>query len=284
MAAERKLSQRDETLVKILDRLSDDIGRYELLLDEIKKEQQTLSLEIERTVARQHGRLDVTDKTIEKSHETINRYRSDMLSLVNEQDRLNEMMKDMSKKQSTIAFLQDNLVANLTDLSKRLEIQEKTVREMSEHAIKHEEELTRLLGDMSRSHNRIHMDSEKRMGEVERATQKRLDDMRRETSHRLLALDKIESSLNVLLIRTDPSQRKPFIVVRLFRKLRMSIEKRKLRRSKPPEEQTQEQPTEPTTEPPKEPPAEPDTAPTQEPPVEQADAPTDAPTDEQVES
>ena len=271
MAGERKLSQRDETLVRILERLSDEIQKQAVLLDEIEKRQHELSADMERSRLQQHARLDITDGAAEKAQEAFLRYRSDMLHIVNEQDRLNDIIKDLNKKQAAIAFSQDNIFKSLRELSERLEAHEKTIREISTYSIKHEETLmslalrlevqeniirevnkysilheevlSREITDMNRSVTKLHMDTErsivdmsraaeKRLGEVSRDAQRRLNELSRDTMRRLLALDKIESSLGVLLVRTEPPEKKPFITVRMFRMFRGWREKRQLRRNK----------------------------------------------------
>ena len=230
MAEKGKLSQRDQTLVKILDRLSDDIRNQDIRLEETKNRLLELFADIERAWAKQHARHDFSDVAIEKTQSEIQRYRSDMLSLVNEQDRMNAAMIDLTKKQAAIAYSQDNLVNTMKDLSKRLEVQEKAVHDIGEHSEKHEETLTSQLKDLSRNVAKLHMDTEKRLGEMHTDTHRLLRDMKADTIRRLLALDKIEESLGVLLIRTEPRQKKPFILVRLFRRIRMFCGKIRLRR------------------------------------------------------
>ena len=271
MANEKKLSQRDETLVRILERLSDDIQKQGILLDVVGKQQLEQSANIERVGLAQHARLDLSDAATEKTHETFLRYRSDMLHIVNEQDRLNDIIRDLVKKQAAIAFSQENIANILSELSERLETHEKAVRDVNTYSIKHEEALTSLaarlevqentirevnkysirhderlskeISDMSRSVTKLHMDTEKsigdmtraaekRLGEVNRDTQRRFGELSRDTMRRLMALDKIESSLGVLLVRTEPPEKKPFFTVRLYRRFRGWREKRQLRRNK----------------------------------------------------
>ena len=229
MANESKLSQRDETLVKVLDRLSDGITQQSTLLDELGKRQIELATDMERNERRQLIRLESTDGSIEKTQEAVQRYRSDMLSLVNEQDRMNIHITEMSKKQLAIAYSQDNIVNIITDLKNRVESQEKTVHEINTHSINHEEALPREIGDMSRSVSKLHMDTEKRLVEMHKETQRLLDKMKVDIERRLIALDKIEASLEILLIRTEPPEKKPFILVRLFHRIRLLFMKIKIR-------------------------------------------------------
>ena len=229
MAAEKKQTQRDETLIKVLDRLSDSIAKQDERLDEISKTQLSQLADMERNESRQLMRLDTTEGSIEKTQEAISRYRSDMLSLVNEQDRMNEIIKDMSKKQASLAYTQDGIISALAGINARLEETEKLVREVNIHSIRHEELLPKEIASMNRSVSKLHMDTEKRLGDAQKETQDRLEKIKLDVERRLLALDKIESSLDVLLIRTEPPEKKPFIILRILLRLRVLINRRKFR-------------------------------------------------------
>ena len=230
MAVEKKLTQRDETLIKVLDRLSDDIKKQQLLLDDVAKLQLELLAEIERSGLRQHARIDLTDAAIDKTQETFVRYRSDMLHLVNEQDRLNDISAEISKKQAAIAFSQDNIVNILTDISNRLETQGKDLRELSAHSAKQGETLSREISGTNRDLTKLHMDTEKRLIDAQREVKREQEKTRIDIERRLLTLDKIESSLEVLLIRTEPPEKKPFFAVRVIRNLRIRIKNARIRR------------------------------------------------------
>ena len=257
MAGERKLSQRDEMLIKVLDRMSDNIWKQEMLLDEIIKQQLEQTANIERAWLQLHMRHDTADSAREKTHEDFLRYRSDMLHLVNEQDRLNDIVKDVGKKQAAIAFSQDSIVNTLTsldqqfdtqmtdinkkqttfafsqdsmtnalaDLDKRLETQEKVIREINTYTIRHEDTLSKEIADMNRNIARLHIETDKIVDKSNRETKKQLDEARHDTMRRLQALDEIASSLDVLLLRTEPPEKKPFFIMRLFRKFRSALKK-----------------------------------------------------------
>ena len=243
MAGDKKLTQRDEALVRILDRLSDDVQKQSTTLEEITRIQNVLSESVERSEKRQseisadteradrrnNMRLDGTDAAIEKAHESVLRFRSDMLSLVNEQDRLNTVATELNKKNTSIALAQDNMVNLLAAMSKQQEEYGKLIHEINTHSIHHEEILPREIAEMSRSVSKLHMDTEKRLGEMHKETQRQLERIRIDVERRLLALDKIEAALEVLLVRTEPPEKKPFFIVRIFRWLRM---KRKEKRMK----------------------------------------------------
>ena len=230
MVSESKMSQRDETLIKVLDRLSDNIQNQELLLDEIKKRQLELSVDMERTGLWQHSQHEETGASLEKTRETFLRYRSDMLRLVNEQDRMNDIVMDLKKKQAAVVYAQDNITRGLLDLNARMETQEKSMRELNAFSVQQGEKSSREIADANRSVTKLHMDTDKRLGEEHRETHRRLDEIKRDTIRRLMTLDKIEASLDVLLIRTEPPEKKPFFVIRIFRWVRGVYKRHKLKR------------------------------------------------------
>ena len=257
MSGERKLSQRDEMLIKILDRLSDNIWKQELLLDEIIKRQLEQTANTERAWLQLHVRHDASDSAREKTHEDFLRYRSDMLHLVNEQDRLNDIVKDVGKKQAAIAFSQDSIINTLTsldqrldtqiddvnkkqttfaysqdsmtnalaDLDRRLETQEKVIREINKYTIRHEETLSKEIYEMNRNATKLHIETDKTVGNANRETRKQISEAMHDTMRRLQALDRIESSLDVLLLRTEPPVKKPFFIIHLFHKFRSVLRK-----------------------------------------------------------
>ena len=225
MAGNKQLSQRDETLVKVLDRLSENVLNHESLLEEILTQQRELVADMERTERRLLARQDTAEASTEKTHENILRYRSDLLSLVNEQDRLNEIIKELTKKQSTIAYTQDGITRGLSAISSSFEAQDRIVRDISTYSVKHEETLSTEIAAMNRSVAKLHMDTEKRLGEAHKETQRQLEKIRMDVERRLLALDKIEESLNVLLIRTEPPEKKPFFIKRIHLRLRVLFAK-----------------------------------------------------------
>ena len=258
MSDERNMSLRDETLIKVLERLADSIASQESLLEEAAKKQRELSAEMESIERRQLARQNAAVSATEKSSEAISRYRSDMLSLVNEQDRLNEIISELNKKQSALAFSQDNIVNMVTDINNRtqgqektvngvafsqegfktalteigtrLEIQERVVNEINTHSVRHEEILPREIGELQRNVNKLHADTEKRLVEMHRETQRQLDRMKVDVERRLLALDKVEATLEILMIRTEPPEKKPFFLIRFGRWIRRSLKNIKIRR------------------------------------------------------
>jgi len=245
---ERKPSQRDAALVAILERLSGQLQQYDARLEDISKNQIDLSGVMLRTQLRQDTRQDGTDASLEKFGESIARYRSDMLSLVNEQDRISDTIRDLSKRQDMIAGAQEQIGRDIANVSERLKLTEKSTHEHHEYAARQGSEIIKAFSDTNRNSASLHLDTQKRLGDehqdinkhlteadhkavkLHEGTEKNLGDghkeiqrlitdLRQETKKRLLALDAIEATLQVLMIRTEPPEKKPFIAVRAARSI-----------------------------------------------------------------
>lgn len=286
MPTDNKTSQRDEALIKILGRLIDQLKQYDTKLEEISKDvkqnnrrmediskkHNDLTETVRRVVTQNESRntmqQDMDTSTIEKLTETMHNYRSDMLSMVREQDRIDDGITELSKRQDMIAAAQEEIGSDVAGLDERFELQEKTAREHYEFAVKQGEEASReiaklhadtekylgdehteikkQLTDADHKNTELHLETEKHLGEDHREIQKQLADadhkntelhletekhlgdehkeirrevieLRQETKRRLLSLDGIEASLEVLMIRTEPPEKKPFFLIRAFK-------------------------------------------------------------------
>lgn len=268
MPTEKKTpqAQRETILVNILERLSGQLSQFEDRLEKIEKNQLALPGLVEKAGSTQNSGQPVNDAEFKKINDSIVRYRSDMLSLVNEQDRLNDRINDLLKRQDAIAGAQEVIGRDTSNLGERFGIQEKAVSEHSAYSVKQREEFIKELDGVNRNNaklyldldkrldsllkdvdgvnrnsgklhvetekrlegigrdianvdrnaNKLYVDTEKHLKDEHRETQRQLDELRRETMRRLLALDKIESTLEVLLIRTEPPEKKTFFLVRVF--------------------------------------------------------------------
>ena len=217
MAKEKEISQRDLALINILERLADQIQLYDAHLDEIAKHQMDLSDALDRNEQQKIARQDMTGAGLEDLKREFLRYRSDMLSIVREQDHLDERMKSLSKRQDMIAGAQEDIGRDLANLVERFKIQEKTARDHYEFALKYSDSLSGKIADLDRHVAKLHMDTEKHVLESNKDYRQQIESLRQDIMKRLLALDGIESALQVLMVRTEPPEKKPFILVRLCR-------------------------------------------------------------------
>jgi len=267
MAAEKKTSQRDIALINILERVADQLTQQDQRIDEISKllgeqdalhdlrsdnmekflreqfelqdrliddvaRQQSEMLSIvERVVFKQNTWQQDVGPSIEKLNQDFQRYRSDMLGIANEQDRIFNDMKESTKRQGMLASVQEIIDRRLQAMDERAKLQEKPASDHYEYTVKQAEAQARLIAEGSRSFEKLHMDTEKRLGETQKETHRRMEELRIETMRRLLALDGIEEALQVLMVRTEPPEKKPFWVKRVIRRIGLLF-KRVFRRTK----------------------------------------------------
>ena len=191
------------------------------VMERITQRQLEQTSAMDRIAQRQNVLQQNTGPLIEKLSQDFQRYRSDMLGIVNEQDRITGEMREMTKRQGTIANSQDIIDRNLTNLSERSKAHEKAVGEQYEYSVKQSEALSKLTMDARHNNEKLHMDTEKRLGENHKEILQRTEALRLDTMRRLLALDGIESALQLLIVRTEPPEKKPFWVKRVFRKVVM---------------------------------------------------------------
>jgi len=271
MPSEKKTpeSQREVILVNILERLSNQLNQFEERLEEIERNQLEMPGVLEKAGLSQNPAKTDNNSELKKLQDAFLRYRSDMLSLVNQQDKLDERLKELYKRQDAIIGAQETISRDTARLDERFNIQEKAVGEHSAFSVRQGETLTRNIDNVNRnaaqlfldaekrlealsrdvesvnrnaaklyvdaekrldtiirdvegvnrSTAKLHVDTEKHLKDELREIRRQLEELRKETMRRLLALDKIEASLEILLIRTEPPEKKPFFLVSAFRKI-----------------------------------------------------------------
>lgn len=246
MPGEKKPTQRDLTLIKILERLSEQLQNQDLQIETVTGNQAELTASINRAEGRSDARQDATEAALEKFKETILRYRSDMLSIVSDQDRIEELTRALAKRQELLAEAQEDINRQLADLDGRFKTQEKSVRDHYEFTVRQGSALSGEIADSKRTsfglhaeteknlgngHNEIkqllaesekksakqHIDTDKLFSDEHKEIKKQISDLRQDVYKRLLALDGIEETLEILMVRTEPPEKKPFIAVRVFR-------------------------------------------------------------------
>jgi len=219
MAENAKMSARDSALVGILERMADQLQKQDALLEDVIRRQNEFSKLLENTELNRGSMHKESDAVIKKLGDSLSRYRSDMLTLVNEQDRINKNINEGNKLVNKTAYAMENNNQKLEALDERVRSQEKSVSGHYEHSIKHAEDIPKILGESTRGITKLHMDTEKRLEQLHHETQQQLEKLRQEATRRLLALDEIELALHTLLIRTEPHKRKPFFLTRFFKKV-----------------------------------------------------------------
>jgi len=219
MAEKKKNIDRDQTLINVLERMADQIQKQDSIITELVKQQNGLVVEVanaEFSRGMQISDVNVTQKGIQ---DAIARYRSDMLSLVHEQDSTNKQMNDMRKLVDRTAYSLELNTQKLSELDNKVKAQEKTISDHYAHSLKQAEALPKETAELGRNFTRMHADTEKRLVQMHEETQRQLDKLKQETIRRLMALNGIESALQTLLIRTEPPEKKPLLIVRIAKKI-----------------------------------------------------------------
>ena len=218
MADKAGMSHRDSVLISVLERLSDQLLRQDQLLEDIVNHQRELAKAVETAELHLNARQVGADEASGKLSESITRYRSDMLSLVNEQDHINKNIAGLNELINKTVYALEKVNLNFEQLEQRVKAQEKTLAGHFAHSLKQAETLPVEIGESTRSITKLHMDTEKNLGEMHRETQRQLEKLRQETTRRLLVLGDIESALSTLLIRTERPEKKPSWLIRLLRR------------------------------------------------------------------
>ena len=214
-----KVSQRDSTLIMILERLTDQIHKQDMQLEIIIKHKDELLKIIESTEFRRGALQSEADISFKKVHDALSRYRSDMIDLVKEQDNINKCLEEMRKLIKNTALALESNNKRLEVIDERSKSMEKTDRAHYELSLKQAEILPIEIADASRNYTKLHTETDRIMGKMHHETVKELEKMQNETLRRLLALDGIEAALQTILTRTEPPEKKPFFVIKIFRKL-----------------------------------------------------------------
>jgi len=220
MADKAKQSQRDSTLVNILERMADQLQKQEQLLDDATRRQTELAQELAASEQRLLAWHNEVSANVGRLQESFSRYRSDMMKLVNEQDRMSKDMSGLFKQAGTITYAFESASHKLTGLENRAATQERAVSDHFTHSLKQAEILPKEIDGSTRSIAKLHMETEKSLGKMHSETQRMLEKTQQDINRRLLALDGIETALQTLLIRTEPPEKKPNIFIRLFRRMK----------------------------------------------------------------
>jgi len=216
---ESKISGRDQALIGILERLAGEMQQQDDMLEDLLARTDSLAKSLETLEQQQKGSPGDSRKTKDNLYDPSRDYRSDMLSLVNEQDRINKNIDELQKVVKTAAYALDVTNQKLVNLDERLTSHEKISNDYYAEAQKQPGIFQEALNDSTRSFAKLHAETEKRLGEMYSETTRELDKFQHETARRLLLLDSIVTSLETLLIRTAPPEKKPSWVSRLFKKI-----------------------------------------------------------------
>ena len=237
---EKKTLNRDEALVRVLERFAKQMDAIEMRLNDIEKLQRNIFASTESFSPLQ----DSSNRNLSEMKSAILRYHSEMGQIVSAQDHMAKNMDIMTGRQEASATRQAELLReqeslnnHLINLSDRFEVQEKTAGEHYGFSLKQEQRTSELLDEFGQNLSRLHGDTEKLFIKEQQELQNRIQDFRLEATRKMLAFDGIEEVLAVLLHRTEPPEPKPPIwPVRVARKfksfLRLTFTRAKGKRNK----------------------------------------------------
>ncbi|MDR2570917.1 MAG: hypothetical protein LBD23_11600 [Oscillospiraceae bacterium] len=219
MSDKVNVSERDKALLGILERIAGELGEQDILLENIYKSQKEHSKAIQTTNNRIDSHRMSTEKAIDRIHDSISRYRSDMLSIVNEQDHISSNFKELGKLINQTTFAIENTNKRIAVLEERIKPLESAISKNHEHSTKHADTTVSLFTDVEHNAIKLHADTEKRISDLHGETEQQIERLHQDTSRRFLALVGIEAALNTLLIRTEPPEKKKSRIIKLFRRI-----------------------------------------------------------------
>ena len=234
--AEKKLTRQESALVSILERMADQLTKQDQVLEEVTGRQFDLTKALEaiefQIEARQNDysraiesmeyqigiKQNGSDTDIKNLQDAVSRYRSDMLSLVNEQDHISKKLSELNSLVGKTFYTMENANQTLTRLEEKAKAQEKVANDHFAHSLKQAEILPKEIANSGQSIAKLHMDTEKSLGKMHGDTQRQLEKLQQDTVRRLLVLGDIENEIQTILIRTEPPEKKPFWLFRPFRR------------------------------------------------------------------
>jgi len=144
MPEKNKESAREKTLVTVLERIGGELLKHDALLVEIKNKQDEFARITQSTELRQNAQRNSVEIAQDNVQKSISQYRSTMLSLVNEQDQINNGMKELRGLISKIGYTLEINNQKIIELDKRVTAQEKSLREHFEHSQKASEKISKV--------------------------------------------------------------------------------------------------------------------------------------------
>ena len=214
-----KVVDRDQALIGILERLANEMEQQDKMLEDLISRHGEFAKTVESAEMNRRAKQIDNDQAHDKLFDSFHHYRSDMLSLVNEQDHINKNIADLQKTVRDTIYALETTNQRLAGLDERLKQQEKISSDHYAHALKQAEVFQRELTESNRNFAKLHADTEKHLSELHKETEQQLDKSQHETMRRLLTLDGIVNSLQTLLIRTEPPEKKPPLIKRLLHKI-----------------------------------------------------------------
>ena len=179
MADKAKTLHRDAALVNILGRMAEQLQKQDQMLEDVARRQIELSKTVESNDFQQDARQTQADVAIGKLQDSFSRYRSDMLSLVNEQDTINRNISSLNSLINSTIYSLEKVNQAFSGLDEHVRTQEKSVHDHFAHSLKQAEIFPKLVSDSNHIITKLHMDTEKNLGKMHQESQQQLADSNR---------------------------------------------------------------------------------------------------------
>jgi len=214
-----KMSERDSTLINILERIGGECLQQNVVLEKITQRLNEVAKSAETAELRQNARQTEHAREHEKLLDSVSRYRSDMLNLVGEQDTINKNIEGLYKTIKELTFSLETTTQKIAGLDEQVKLQSKTGHDHYEHSITQAKAFPKEMAEANRNITKMQMEIEKHIGKLHDETRKQFEKLQHETMRRLLVLDSMTSALQTLLVRTEPPEKKAPRIIRLVRRI-----------------------------------------------------------------
>jgi chromosome segregation ATPase len=213
----QKISNRDKALVSILERVFEQLQVQETLVKELAERQVKISGAIEDSEFQRNLNRDEVDDGLKKLQDSFARYRSDMLTLVHEQDVVRDKTESTLENVNKLAYSLENTDQIVSQIGSTLEKQHRALHDDIAFTNTQWEKMPLEFANTNRGIAELHAETEKYFTQLQKETDKHFSKLQRETMRRLLILDKMMTALETLLVRTAPPDKKPFAFIRFFK-------------------------------------------------------------------
>ena len=241
-------NKRDVTLINILERMVEQIHVQDALLKDLITRQVSVTDTIENSIFHQNLLRDEVDSSLKQLQDSFNRYRSDMLTFVHEQDILRKQMDEVLEKCNKIGYSVEDIGKVVSDVDAGFSKLDKDVKNHIEYSVQKWDALPEEFLNTNRNISQINADAEKNLTLIQNdfkdtndsisllhseiikhidltrtETEQHFEKYQKHTTKRLLALDDMMSALETLLIRTEPPEKKPPLPKRIIRAINRFI-------------------------------------------------------------
>ncbi|MCL2226354.1 MAG: hypothetical protein FWB97_01810 [Oscillospiraceae bacterium] len=200
-----------------IDKLHEAIGRYRGDMLSIVSEQDTITknmIELNKLVNQAMYQMELSNKRLADLDKSVQAHEKTL------GEKSDHIIKQTEIIPQEIAEASNRDAKMHSDTEKRIgELRNEAMRQLEKMHADAEKRFGELRSETQRQLDKMHADAEKRFVDLRNETQRQSEKTQRDTSRRLLILGDIDSALQTLLIRTEPPEKKPFIFIRIFKRV-----------------------------------------------------------------